>query len=443
LGKAPEKKTGSRKRDMEAKIEQIAELESRVTLAVPALEVKAAIDQKLNDTARKISLKGFRPGRVPTSEVRRRFGDEISEEVIQKAMVDHFFQLVKDKSLRLAGQPTFNRKSAKINEDLVFEAVFESLPEIQLADLSKIQLVKKTARIGDQDLAGEVERIQKSRQTFVAAEQDRAASLGDKVHIVWQDRQEDSQEKSGDEPAERALEVMLDEAVFPASLVQALVGATVGSQHRIQLDKPAGSEQKKEQENSLACRVTAIEVARLPELNEEFFKMLGDFEPTLEGLKQHLRPIMEERLEEAQLSHLKTQMFDQLTDLHKKLPVPKVLVKEEAFRLSSAGPSSEADNQDQASKNIRLQLIFQHLVEMYELKVSKEDIAERINKMAAAYPDPKIFVQWYYSDKNRMKMVEGRILEDLLVNKLFAAVSVEEQASSYKDVLGQSTVAQG
>lgn len=432
---------------MEVSIEQIGELESKMTLAVPAVEVQTAISKRLQETAKKVSLKGFRPGRAPMNEVKRRFGTEINQEVVHETMVNHFFKVVKEKSLRPAHHPAFHRKSESLEEDLVFEAVYETFPEVNLADLSTIKLVKKVAEVSDDAVADEIDRIKKSRRVFVEAESNRVAELGDKVHIVWQEKAGADQAEGVDNGNERTLDVLLDEASFPEAIVKGLVGSKVGTEHQIKL---GAEEQSKEEEKAdqkkdvLECKVVKIEAARLPELNEEFFQTLGGFNPTLEGFQQYVRSAMEDRLKETQLRDLKAQIFRQLAELHQNLPIPKALVKEELDRLTSSQSAPQESDEEQRTKaeeSVRLQLILQHLIQEYKLTASKEAVMARVNKMAEPYPEPHVFVKWYYKDENRIRSVQNRILEDGLVDELLTVSQLEEQRLSYKEAVEQSAKA--
>lgn len=137
---------------MQVSLETTSNIERRMTIGVPAQEIDQAVQKRLQETARTVRLNGFRPGKVPMSVVKRRFGAGVRQEVVSEVMRDSYVKALEEKDISPAGWPRFEPKNMDEGKDLEFIAIFEVLPEIELGDLSKIEVEKPQAEVSDKDL---------------------------------------------------------------------------------------------------------------------------------------------------------------------------------------------------------------------------------------------------------------------------------------------------
>ena len=118
---------------MQVSVETTSGLERRVTVGVPAEKVDVAVEGKLQEAQKTIRLDGFRPGKVPMREVKRRFGGAVRNEVLADVMREAFIEAVEQEKLQPAGMPGFEAKTNEAGKDLEFVATFEVYPEVELA----------------------------------------------------------------------------------------------------------------------------------------------------------------------------------------------------------------------------------------------------------------------------------------------------------------------
>lgn len=168
---------------MQVSVETTSGLERRMTVGVPADKVDQAVENKLREAQKNIRLDGFRPGKVPLREVKRRFGAAVRNEVLADVMRESFLEAVEKENLQPAGLPGFEATRNEGGQDLEFVATFEVFPEVELADLSTIEVEKPVAEITDADVDEMVETLRSQRSDF--AEVDRAAEQGDRVNIDY------------------------------------------------------------------------------------------------------------------------------------------------------------------------------------------------------------------------------------------------------------------
>jgi len=169
---------------MQVSVETTSGLERRLTVGVPAEKIDTAVDEKLKDAAKQVRIDGFRPGKVPLKEVRRRFGKSIREEVIGEVVSNSFYDAVTKESLNPAGYPSIERTKDEPGQDLEFVATFEVYPEVQVQGLDKISVVRPVAEIQESDIDTMIERLREQRAAF--ADVDRAAQDGDQVNINFE-----------------------------------------------------------------------------------------------------------------------------------------------------------------------------------------------------------------------------------------------------------------
>ena len=123
---------------MNVSIETMTGLERRLTIALPSEDFESQITERLEDARGKVRIPGYRPGKVPLKEVRRRFGPSVRAEVAGELMQASFFDAVQQESLEPAGQPSLEVLKMDPGIDFEFTATFEVMPRVELAEFGGI-----------------------------------------------------------------------------------------------------------------------------------------------------------------------------------------------------------------------------------------------------------------------------------------------------------------
>ena len=120
---------------MQVSVENTSAIEKRLTIKVPAEEVKNQIDARLREIGKQVKLKGFRPGRIPFSVLRQRYGPQATQEVIQQTAQESLQQAIEQESLRVAANPRLEDMPVLDNEKgLEINAIIEVYPELDEID---------------------------------------------------------------------------------------------------------------------------------------------------------------------------------------------------------------------------------------------------------------------------------------------------------------------
>ena len=145
---------------MNVSIETMTGLERRLTIAIASEEFESQITQRLQDARGRVNIPGFRVGKVPLKEVRRRYGNAVRAEVAGELMQSSFVQAVQQEEMNPAGSPKLDVVRMDPGIDFEFTATFDVYPTIELADFSKVNVKRPTAEIADDDIQTMVSKLQ-------------------------------------------------------------------------------------------------------------------------------------------------------------------------------------------------------------------------------------------------------------------------------------------
>jgi trigger factor len=218
---------------MQVSIETTSGLERRMTIVVPSEAFEEQVQKKLEDTARRVRLDGFRPGKVPLREVRRRFGKAVRQEVAGDLMQRSFLEAVGKEKVVPAGTPSLQVLNMDPGVDLEFTATFEVLPTVEVARLSQVTLERPTVEIDDGAIDQTIERLRDQQKTWDTVE--RASREGDRVTIDFVGRLDGEPFEGG---SGEAVDVELGGGRMLEDFERGLTGLEPGATHTFDVRFP-------------------------------------------------------------------------------------------------------------------------------------------------------------------------------------------------------------
>lgn len=435
---------------MQISIETTAGLERRLTISVPSETFEQKITERLGEAAGRVRIPGFRQGKVPMREVRRRFGQAVRAEVAGELMQSSFFSAVQQESLTPAGQPNLEVVRMEPGNDFEFTATFEVFPLVELVNLSRIELKRPVAEITDADVDEMIDRLRKQRQTWESVE--RGAADGDRVTV-------DFVGKLDGEPFEggtgEGTQFVIGAGQMIEDFDRGVRGLTAGATGSFEATFPADyrAEQLAGKTVTFEVTVKQVEAPVLPEVDEEFIRTFGVESGELQAFRADVRSNMQRELEQAVRNQLKTQVMDQLNELH-KIQLPRAMVEREMeglrqqmlqqFRMYGAGgqPDLPLDLfREQAERRVNVGLVVNELISSAKLKAEPAQVRARIESMAEGYAEPQQVINWYYGNQAQLEQIEMAVLEDQVVEHVVAAARVEDLPASYQDVVSGRAIA--
>lgn len=433
---------------MQVSIETTSGLERRMTVTLPADRFDQEVNQRLRQAAQQVRLPGFRPGKVPMKEVRRRFGPGVRDEVAGELMQSGFIEALREQDVRPAGQPRLEPVKMEPGEDFEFAAVFEVFPEVEVAELSGIEVEKLEAGITEADIDAMIERLREQRREFVARE-DRPAADGDEVTL-------DFTGYLGDEPFEGGTaedaKIVLGSGRMVAGFEEQLTGLKAGEEKSFEVEFPEdhGNEQVAGATARFEVRVKSVGESVLPELDDEFFSTFGVEEGGMEAFRAEVRENMERELRNAARQYVKNQVMDGLAAAH-EVSLPGFLVNEEVHRMQHEmakqfGGEGMDPHQlpaelftEQAEKRVKLGLVLNGIVEAEGIEADPERVDALLDDLAAPYGEPDQVKAWYRQNAEQMQQLESAAVEDQVVDLVLERANVTTSPSTYDEVMAAAS----
>jgi trigger factor len=428
---------------MQVSVETISGLERRVKIAVPAAKVDSEVDSRISKAARTVKMDGFRPGKVPLSLVKKRFGASIRQEALGEIIRDSFYEAVTTQSLNPAGSPTIEAVNDEAGKDFEFVATFEVYPEITLAGFESIVVERPTADVGDADLDKMIDNLRRQRATF--SDSTAPANDGDKLVIDF-DGSIDGVAFEGGSAQDFALQLGSNRMI--PGFESGLVGASAGEERTIQVTFPEDYQAEPLRGKLADFKVTVkkVEAPQLPELDDAFFAGFGVAGGGLDKFRNDVRRNMERELRQAIKNKVKAQVFDGLlaanpVDVPKALTGNEIARQREAMMKQFGGRNVDASMlpdelfMEQAKRSAAMGLLVGEIIRSKELVVDAARVKTLIDEVAESYEEPSEVVNWYYGNREQLQQVESVVLEDQVVDTILAAAQVTDVPAAYEDIL--------
>ena len=424
-------------------IETTQGLERRVSITIPADSVKSAVREELKRVAKNARVDGFRKGKVPPHIIEQRFGASVRNDVLNDLLPRHFFDLMFQEKVNLAGRPTFAVDSYEEGKDLQFTATFEVYPEVKLQGLENIKVEKPTVEITEADIDKMVDVLRKQQATW--AETQDAAKAEDRVTLDFSGSI-DGEEFEGGKASDFVL--LMGQGRMIPGFEEGIVGHKAGEQFDINVTFPAEyhSENLKGKAAKFAVTLKKVEVMVLPELTDEFVSKFGPNSKTVADLRVEIKKNMERELKNALVSRVKNQVIDGLIEQN-PLDVPAAAIEQEieVSRNQAAqrfgGNAQQAAQlprelfEEQAKRRVQVGLLFSEVIASNELKADEARVKAMIEDIASAYEQPAEVIEYYNKNKELMNNIRNVVLEDQAVDAVLAKAQVTEKASSFDEIM--------
>lgn len=433
---------------MQVSVETTSGLERRLTIAIPAQKIQSEVDVRVQKVAPQVKIDGFRPGKVPMSVVRQRYGEGIRQEVLGDLMSDAFQDAVIQEKLKPAGQPTVEPKEFENGKDFSFTATFEVYPEVKVSGIDGSEVVRAQVEITDADVDLVIENIRKQQASF--EETDKAAEEGDRVEIDFEGFK-DGEAFDGGKGEGHQL-VLGSKQMIPG-FEDGLIGAKKGDEKELNLTFPEDyhAEELKGAAVVFKVKVNAVEASKLPEIDDEFIARFGVKEGGVDALKVEVRKNMGRELKTALKNYVKKQVLDAVLEKN-VIEVPNALINQEisAMRrqtLQQFGGGNPFEGMDldsllpaemfseEAKRRVTLGLLLSQLVDDKDIKAEDDKVRAEVEEIASAYEVADEVVEWYYKNPQQLSQVEALVLEDAVIDSLLENAALKEQAMSYEELM--------
>ena len=432
---------------MSVSIENTSTLGRKMRVSIPAAEIDQKTSSELNKLKSKVKLAGFRTGKIPLSVIKQHFGETTRHNAIADLIKSTYQEAVKTHNLKTAGLPHIEAEPSKFGEPLSYIATFEVLPEIKIADMDGVKVEKLSAEITAKEIDEMLLDIRKKHATWV--ETDRKAQKGDQLVI---DFAGEIDGKFFDGGTAKDFRFELGAGNMLQDFEDGLKDAKPNTEVKFTVNFPKDYSDKTVagHKATFTVKIHKVLAPKLAELNDELFKKLGIAENGEEVLRAKIRKNLETTLKSKIDANFKKQVLDKLLELN-AIEVPKIMVENEARNLQNQAkqwfsyytktPLEKVQDIplenfiNEATKRVKLGLLLTEIVKLHQIKVSNEQLEQKIESIAAVHENPSNIVKWYHKDQKRLIEAESAALEDLVIDKLAAQLTVVQKHIAFSDLL--------
>ncbi|WP_417483436.1 trigger factor [Maricaulis sp.] len=410
-------------------------------------DLQARLDAKIQEIRPEVRLKGFRPGKVPTSHIRRMFGESIMGDMLNELVPETTQKTLDERKLRPASQPEIKvvsdaKEVTSGKSDFVFEISLEIMPEFDPADASKLKVSRPVIEVSDEEVDDALAKLADESREF-APKKGKAAKAenGDIVVIDFVGKIDGVAFEGGSAEDSR---VGLGDGAFIPGFEEQLVGAKAGEERTVTVTFPAEYQAKHlaGKEAVFDVTVKAVEAPQDSKIDDELAKRLGLSD--LDALKDALRKRFAG--EHAAQSRLKVKraVLDQLDEAHDFDLPPKMLEAEfeniwrEVAHAIEHGHLEDEDkdkSEDElkaeyrgiAERRVRLGLVLAEIGNRNKLDVTQEELSRAINQEAMRYPgQERQVVEFYQKNPGAVAQVRAPIYEEKVVDYILELADVTD-----------------
>jgi trigger factor len=421
-------------------VEKLSPTRVRINVEVPFTELQPDFDRAYQELAKQVRLPGFRPGKAPAKLLEARVGRaSVLEQVVNEALPARYSEAVTTTDIKPIGQPEIEVTKIEDGEELVFTAEVDVRPDIELPDLSALEISVEPVEVTGEEVDAELDGLRARFGTLKSVE--RPAKEGDFVSIDLS-----AAVDGNDIPDGRAegLSHEIGSAQLIEGLDEAIVGLSEGESKTFTTKLVAGEHTGEEAE--VTVTVKSIKERELPEADDEFAQLASEFD-TIEELRSDL----EEQVRRFKRIHQAEKIRDNaLETLLEKVdvPLPENIVQAQVDAamhnaihgldhdeakldeaLKEQGSSREkfdADNREAAEKAVKTQLLMDAIADELNIEVGENDLTERLVLMSRQYGiQPQQLVS-LLQQNNQLPAVYADVRRGLAVAAVVEAATVTD-----------------
>ena len=435
---------------MQVSVESGEGLVKRLLVNLPADKVNELVDAKLKEAARTVRMDGFRPGKVPMRVVKQRYGEQVKQDAYGELIQSSYYEAVTQENLKPVGDPGIELREDEADGGLAYIATFEVMPEIEVADLTALEIKCPVTEVVDADIDNMIEKLRQQRTEWTDV--DRGAQNDDRVTLDFTGLMDGEAFEGG---TASDIPLVLGSGTMIPGFEEGLLGAKAGDKPVLELKFPEDYrvENLAGKDVTFEVEVKAVAEPKLPELDEEFVKSMGVEDGTEESLRNEIRENMEREVRQKVKGRTKEQVMDALLAAN-EFTVPAAMVSQEAAALkqqtqqemAQSGQQSTVDLpvsvfEPQAERRVKLGLLVGEIMRKNEIEVDQARVDEAIAEQASTFENPQEIIDWYKENAQARASVENVVLEDQVVDMILDQAKVEEEQLSFDELLNNQNQA--
>ncbi len=424
-------------------------LKRAYSVVVPAADIAAEREKRLAQLSKELKIPGFRPGKVPASVVKARYGQAVMGEVLEGKVNEATQQVVADRGLRPAQQPKIDIVNFADGADLEFRVDLEILPEIPMPDFSGIEIERLKAEPDDEVIGKALGQIAERNRKMEDITEDRGAATGEIAQCDFVGKIDGVEFPGG---AAQDMPIEVGGGGFIPGFTEQLEGIKAGESRTLNVSFPEEYGAKELAGKAATFEVTCkgLKQGIVPAADDELAKTLG-FDD-LDGLKKVLVEQMQREYDSLSRLKVKRALLDQLAD-RASFQVPESMVEQEFGQIwqrveqdLKAGNLDEDDKgKDEATlkadytkiaeRRIRLGLLLSEIGRVNNINVTADELSRAMRQEAGRYPGQEQQVmEFFRKNPQAAENLRSPIFEEKVVDFMLELAKVTDKAVTAEEL---------
>ena len=427
-----------------------AGLKREYKVVIDAKDIDGRIEDRLEQLRMTVRMPGFRPGKVPVSLLRKKYGDSLRGEVLEQAVNQSSSQALAEQGVRPALQPKIEVTRFEEGEGLEYTMAVEAMPDIVPGDLDNISLTNETAEITDAEIETSIERLAARDKNYVPVTEERPAGKGEALLIDFVGKI-DGAPFEGGSATDHTLE--LGSSSFVEGFEDQLIGKKAGESVEVKVTFPAEymNEELAGKDAVFEVEIKEVQTVEPVPVDDAFAQGLG-FE-NLDGLRDAMREQTERDHTTFSRAKLKRRLLDDLAGRY-DFPVPSGMVDlefesiwqrvsedKEMNRLDAddVGRDDEelrADYREIAERRVRLGLLLSEIGRLNSIDVEPEEVKRAVMERAQGFPGQEAqVVEFYRSNPQAVAELRAPLFEEKVVAYIMSKAKIAEKSVSLEELM--------
>lgn len=385
---------------MQSNIKNINENQVKTFVTLGPKDLQKYLSKAQEIIGSQAEIKGFRRGKAPEDLVKKYAGQErIKELVLEIALEQSLAEVIEANSLEVleTSQLSIDKNEA---EQLDYSVILDLFPKVELVDLNKIKVQKKTVNVEEKEIEEALEAVKNSRANFIAKDDKRPVEIGDRVEVDFEVKKDGQIIEGG---VSKSHPLIVGGKSFIPGFEDQLIGMNKGEKKLFSLTAPEDYFYKTVAGRSLDFNVTVVDIKKVitSELNDDFARSLGRFSG-LDDLRNNIKDglIKEKSVKEDQ--KLRLEILDSIIQ-QSKIDVPTKLVNNQldnmiadfdtslhekglelGLYLNRIGKTQEELKKEwtkDAEKQVKSSLVLRRLARNLKIEASQDEVDEAAEQL--------------------------------------------------------------
>ena len=420
---------------MKVEVKSKKGLRTILSVVVDKKKIQTKMEERLQELQKEVALKGFRPGKVPSKEIKSQFGKSVYGEVVDKLLRETSTKAIDEKKLKVAGQPKIDLKQFEEGKDLNYELQIDCLPSVTLQSFDKFKATSFKIKIEDKIIEEKLKEIAKQNKQFEDKKDSEKAIIGDQVTFNYTATVDGNKFEGSDG---KGVRLELGRNLFLKGFDDQLVGVKKNDTKIINAKLPANHPKKElsNKQTKFECKILNVKKPKETKIDDDFAKLMGAKD--IKDLKSLIEKQISGQYSQALNSITKKEILDQIEKNH-QVDLPQNLIDQEiSIMTQNLKPEDKekhkSNNEKLAKTRIKLGLLLNEYGEKNNLKVSEDEVRNEIQKQIKGMPgQEKMVLDYYRKNPHASQSIKGSLYEEKIMELIKSKVNLTSKEINTKE----------